>query len=122
MSLPEVLLWEQLRRRPGGLKFRRQHPQLGYKLDFCCLSSRVAIEVDGEVHGRGDQPARDALRDERLDRRGFATLRIPAVMILRDLDAAITAIVTLCMERAPSTAAQGRGGPPPRSGEDQGIS
>ena len=26
MSLPEGLLWRELRARPGGLKFRRQHP------------------------------------------------------------------------------------------------
>ncbi len=26
MSLPEGLLWQVLRTRPGGLKFRHQHP------------------------------------------------------------------------------------------------
>jgi len=25
MTLPEVLLWRELRKRPQGLKFRRQH-------------------------------------------------------------------------------------------------
>ena len=118
MSLPEVILWQVLRTRPGGFKFRRQNPQIGYKLDFCCLSSRVAVEVDGESHERGSQPARDDCRDQRLDRRGFATLRIPAVVILRDLESAIAAIVALCGERDPSTTAQARGGPPPRAGED----
>ncbi|MGB5779902.1 MAG: DUF559 domain-containing protein, partial [Allopontixanthobacter sediminis] len=26
MSLPEVLIWREMRKRPGNLKFRRQHP------------------------------------------------------------------------------------------------
>jgi len=44
MSLPEVVLWAVLRTRPGGLKFRRQHP-LGERLaiDFYCNDARLAI-------------------------------------------------------------------------------
>ncbi|MEQ1640549.1 MAG: DUF559 domain-containing protein, partial [Novosphingobium sp.] len=34
MSLPEVVLWKELRKRPGGFKFRRQHPAGRYILDF----------------------------------------------------------------------------------------
>ncbi|MGK6355969.1 endonuclease domain-containing protein [Sphingomonas sp. DT-207] len=63
MSLPEVLLWQQLRKRPGGLRFRRQHPAGAYSLDFFCPRYKLAIEVDGEAHERGDQPERDAARD-----------------------------------------------------------
>ena len=56
MSLPEVLLWRELRKRPGGLRFRRQHPAGPYVLDFACLDARVALEVDGEAHGLGCEP------------------------------------------------------------------
>ena len=34
MSLPEVMLWQHLRGRPGGVKFRRQHPVGIYVADF----------------------------------------------------------------------------------------
>lgn len=34
MSLPEVLLWQILRKQPGYVKFRRQHPIGRYVLDF----------------------------------------------------------------------------------------
>jgi hypothetical protein len=47
MSLPEGLLWRELRKRPSGLKFRRQHPAGIYVLDFYCAAARLAIEVDG---------------------------------------------------------------------------
>ena len=42
MTLPEVLLWRELRKRPGELKFRRQHPSGRYGLDFFCASARLA--------------------------------------------------------------------------------
>ncbi|MHA6719495.1 endonuclease domain-containing protein [Sphingomonas sp. RS6] len=118
LELPEVLLWQQLRKRPCGFKFRRQNPQLGYRIDFACLEARLAIEVDGEAHERGDRPERDARRDHRLEQRGFATLRIPANEILRDLDAVLAHIVRACRARLPLHPRPSAGGPPPRSGEE----
>lgn len=78
MSLPEVLLWQALRSQRVGLKFRRQHGTGPYILDFYCSDARLAIEIDGEAHSRGDQPTRDAARDAFLAQSGIATLRIAA--------------------------------------------
>ena len=50
MSKPEACLWQVLRTRPAGLKFRRQHPLGPYVLDFYCPIARLGIEVDGRVH------------------------------------------------------------------------
>ncbi|MBW8755624.1 MAG: DUF559 domain-containing protein, partial [Sphingomonadales bacterium] len=36
MSLPEVLLWRELQKHPGGYRFRRQFPQAPFTLDFVC--------------------------------------------------------------------------------------
>jgi very-short-patch-repair endonuclease len=48
MSLPEIVLWQALRKaRLGGLRFRRQHPIGPYIVDFYCPAARLAIEVDG---------------------------------------------------------------------------
>jgi very-short-patch-repair endonuclease len=93
MSPAEVKLWCELRLRPGGLKFRRQHPVGNYVLDFYCALARLAVEVGGAYHDRGGAPERDAVRDGLLDERGIRTLRIPAVEFYRDLDGVITAIV-----------------------------
>ena len=96
MSLPERLLWRELRRKQTGFKFRKQHPAGDYSLDFACLEAKLAIEVDGEAHDRGTNPARDEARDEWLANQGFRTLRIPAREVLADLDAVVTYIVTEC--------------------------
>lgn len=93
MSLPEVLLWQALRKRPDGAKFRRQHPAGIYVLDFYCDEVRLAVEVDGEAHGRGDRPARDDARDAWLGTQGVTVMRVPAVDVLRDMDAVIRGIV-----------------------------
>ena len=82
MTLPEVILWQSLRQRPDGLKFRRQHPTGPYVLDFYCGDARLAVEVDGEAHSLGDRPQRDVARDEWLREAGIETLRIPAVDVL----------------------------------------
>ena len=93
MSLPEVLLWQQLRQSPGGHRFRRQHPAGPYDLDFYCAPARLAIEVDGEAHDYGDRPARDAERDAWLEGQGVRVLRISAKAVLTDLDAVIRLIL-----------------------------
>ena len=117
MTLPEVVLWQQLRRRPDGLRFRRQFPCCGYVADFACLERRLAIEVDGEAHSMGNNPARDARRDTVLADAGFATLRIAARDVLDNLDGVITLILATCASR-PFHHDAARRGPPPRSGED----
>ena len=116
-NLPEVLLWRALRRRPQGLKFRRQFPAGRYVLDFACLSARLAIEIDGAIHERGDRPGRDERRDAELTALGFSVLRLPATLILHDLDAALTAVAAACATRAPLHPRAAPGGPPPRTGE-----
>ena len=52
MTLPEGKLWIELRKRPGGYKFRRQHPAGHFVLDFYCAAVRLAVEVEMRGNGR----------------------------------------------------------------------
>ena len=64
MTRQELGLWLYLKNRQlGGFKFRRQHPVGPYILDFYCAELRLAVEIDGEVHGHPDQVAHDQRRD-----------------------------------------------------------
>jgi very-short-patch-repair endonuclease len=114
MSFPEILLWEALRKRPGGMKFRREHPTGEYSLDFYCGDARLAIEIDGEAHERGDRPARDERRDAWLATKGIVTMRVLAAEVLRDLDAVLQGIVAEARSRLPLHHPAAPGGPPPR--------
>lgn len=93
MSLPEVLLWQALRTRPGGFKFRRSHPAGEYSTDFFCHKARLVIEVDGECHERGNRPQRDEARDQWFADLSFITFRVPAREVLTNLDGVISGIV-----------------------------
>jgi very-short-patch-repair endonuclease len=101
MSLPEVLLWQQLRTRPGGFKFRHQHPLGPYVLDFFCHEAALAVEVDGASHEMGDNPAHDERRDRSVAARGVMTFRVTAADVLGEMDAVVRMIVHLCRERSP---------------------
>ena len=51
MTLAERRLWDLLRsRQMDGFRFRRQMPIGPYIADFCCLQTRLIIEVDGGQH------------------------------------------------------------------------
>ncbi len=116
MTKPEIALWQILRTRPAGLKFRRQHPIGFVVLDFYCPAHRLAFEVDGVAHDLGDNPARDTSRDAWLAQQGITVVRIPASDVLRDVDATVEAIIMRCAMPLHQPAA----GPPPHAahGED----
>jgi len=99
MSLPEVLLWQQLRANQTGLHWRKQHPAGPYTLDFYCQRALLCIEVDSEAHERGNRPDRDAARDAFLLRHGIVTLRITAVDVLKNLESVVTHIVETARSR-----------------------
>ena len=99
MSLPEVLLWQRLRGRPGGVKFRRQHPVGRYVADFYAADARLIVEVDGAAHDRGDRPERDGARDDWLRGQGFVVVRVAASDVLKDVDAVVDGLVRLIASR-----------------------
>src|SRR4051812_2332248 len=84
-SPPEYRLWQALRLRPAGLKFRRQHPFDRCTVDFFCPSARLVVEVDGDSHSMGDNPERDARRDAWLRSQGVEVLRFDARDVMNDV-------------------------------------
>jgi very-short-patch-repair endonuclease len=104
MSLPEVLLWNHLRGKPLGTKFRKQHPIGDYVVDFYCAEKRLAVEIDGIAHDMSDRPARDSQRDAWLRTQGIDILRLSAAEVLDDVSAAADAIVRYCVNVPPPSA------------------
>ncbi len=99
MTPPEIGLWLALRQNDAGLHFRKQHAADDYVLDFYCARAKLAIEVDGEAHNRGDRPTRDAVRDAWLVSRGVRVLHYPATDVLTNLDSVVREIVRIAIER-----------------------
>jgi len=97
MSLPEVMLWQRLRLRPGGVKFRRQHPVGRSIADFYAPEAKLIVEVDGMAHDMGERPARDLERDAWLRGEGFVVLRVAAADVLRDVEAVVDGVVRVVL-------------------------
>ena len=93
MSLPEVLLWRELKAQAGGLRSRKQHPIKPYYADFYCAAARLVIEIDGKAHDMGENPQRDIQRDAFMQSRGYRVLRIPATEVLADAGAVAASVV-----------------------------
>jgi very-short-patch-repair endonuclease len=102
MTPPERRLWNVLKTRPDGFKFRRQHALDPFILDFFCHEAALAIEVDGFAHELGDNPLRDERRDAWCADQGIHTLRFRALDVRDNLDGIILMIVEECRRRTPS--------------------
>jgi very-short-patch-repair endonuclease len=100
MTPQEVKLWLRLRQlRPQGLHFRRQVPRGRYVLDFACLRSLVAVEVDGFQHGLEAGRMRDVERDCFLGDLGFVVLRFWNHEIDHEFDGVVDTIFARASER-----------------------
>ena len=86
MTDAERVLWEQLKTKQLGVKFRRQHIIGDYIADFVCLSHHLVIEVDGEYHDEKEQQELDQLRTDFLNSVGFEVLRFTNNEVLFDTD------------------------------------
>ena len=71
----ENAMWEMLRGKNLGAKFRRQHVIGDYIVDFVCLEKNLVIEIDGKYHDDTDQKEKDAKRTAFLNKAGFKILR-----------------------------------------------
>ncbi|HKP34591.1 MAG TPA: endonuclease domain-containing protein [Sphingomicrobium sp.] len=98
MTPPEVKLWALLRRSPGGVGFRRQHPVGPYVADFYCPAAKLVIEIDGLIHDFTVE--QDKTRDGYMRELGLRILRIPAAEVMNDPLAVADGLIRLC---GPST-------------------
>src|SRR5690554_4066060 len=87
----ESLLWNELRTKKTGYKFRQQHPIDNYIVDFVCLSKRLIIEVDGEIHQY--QLEKDGERELLLkEKKGFKVLRFTNEEVTNNLEKVLSII------------------------------
>ncbi|MBI5941451.1 MAG: DUF559 domain-containing protein [Caulobacterales bacterium] len=106
---PELRLWSCVRaNRLDGVHVRRQHPLGPYVLDFFCARARLAIEIDGGMHD-DNRRARDEARDAWLAMQDVTTLRLPASLVMNDMEAALSAIRRRLSARPKSSPVRGRG-------------
>ncbi|MFZ4402174.1 MAG: leucine--tRNA ligase [Bacteroidales bacterium] len=86
----ENILWQCLRGNQLGYKIRRQQVVSNYIADFVCLSKKLIIEIDGEIHEQ--QKEQDAERTLELNKIGFEVIRFTNNEVIHNIDQVIETI------------------------------
>jgi len=82
----EHIIWNYLKDKPCGLKFRRQHPINVFIADFYCHALKLIIEVDGKIHENKDIKRYDKERQQFLEDQGINFIRVSNDEIEKDFD------------------------------------
>lgn len=91
-TLPEVILWQHIKKRAFGVQFHRQVPMLYYIVDFYCHEIGLAIEIDGSSHDH--KFLYDARRQGELEKEGVVFLRFTNEEVLKHLFSVLLVIET----------------------------
>ena len=90
MTSAEIVLWEYLRNKKLGVKFRRQHIIDFYIPDFVALSIKLIIEVDGKIHL--SKKKEDAKRTRLLGIMGYKVIRFTNEEVENNIDMVLSKI------------------------------
>ncbi|OWK69833.1 hypothetical protein CBW18_14565 [Pedobacter sp. AJM] len=71
----EKILWEHLKEKKLGVKFRRQHPISSFIADFYCHEKKLIIELDGSIHNIKEIFENDLERQAAIEAFGIKVIR-----------------------------------------------
>ena len=95
MTEAEIFLWSKIKgKQLNGLKFRRQCGINNYIVDFYCPELKLAIEIDGDVHGYYSQIVSDKQRQRAIEALGIKVLRYTNNDIIRNIDSVLQDIIS----------------------------
>jgi len=83
MTPAERLLWQEVRAKKLGVRFRRQQVVAGFIVDFYCHKAALVVEVDGDIHDL--QKDEDARREKVLREMGLGIVRFRNDEVLKEL-------------------------------------
>ena len=97
----EEILWQQLRAKKTGYKFRRQHPMINFIPDFVCIEKKIIVEVDGPYHKEEEQQLLDREREIKLEIQGYRIFRFTNEEIISSIDTVIEKIKSHLLSSLP---------------------
>ncbi len=96
----ENTLWQKLRGKQFGVKFRRQHPIGPYIVDFFSPERALIIELDGDSHFTADAIEYDQKRTEYLTASGVTVVRFTNHDIAANLEGVCERLLSIIGETA----------------------
>jgi very-short-patch-repair endonuclease len=96
----EGTLWNYLKAKQLGWKFRRQHSVGNFIVDFYCATERVAIELDGAWHFTEGGRRKDEERTRYLVSLNIRVIRFENRRVFEDLKKVLEEVTTLIQKPA----------------------
>src|SRR6056297_1829909 len=90
MTEAEKLLWERLRKKQLGVRFKAQHPIERFIADFYCHSTKLVIELDGEIHNK--QKEYDIGRQAEMEKYDITVIRFKNNEVIEDIEGVVETI------------------------------
>src|SRR5215472_6526942 len=89
---PEAVLWNLLKHRKLGKKFRRQVSIGPYIVDFYCPDRGLVIELDGAGHFGPNIDEYEANRTEYIEQQGIRVIRFENRVLFENPEAVLSTI------------------------------
>jgi len=100
----ENILWQELRAKKLGYKFRRQAAfvfgNYHFIADFYCSEKKLIIEIDGEIHNNQEIRDIDKFRTESFQISGYKVIRFKNKDILNNLEEVLIKIKNILSKRS----------------------
>jgi len=93
MPKPEEVLWQRIRRKQLGVKFRRQHGIGRYIVDFYCPELNLVIEIDGDSHFSTEGKEKDTIRVAFMEALGIEVLRFTNEEVMNQTESVLERIM-----------------------------
>lgn len=84
-TFEEKLLWQYLKGKRTGYKFRRQHSIDYYVVDFYCAEEPVSIELDGSHHNTPEGKEYDKARTQHIATYNIREIRFTNPEVREDI-------------------------------------
>ena len=101
MPKPEEILWQRIRRKQLGVKFRRQHGIGRYIVDFYCAELKLVIEIDGDSHFSDEEKEKDTIRDAFMETLGIKVLRFTNEEVMKQTESVLERLFSLVRSSNP---------------------
>ena len=98
MTEPEMKLWQYIKNKQLGVKFRRQHSIGEYIADFYCTKLKLVIEIDGESHFDDDAIEYDIIRTNFFKSLGIEVIRFNNDEVMTNIEGVFDVISKLLVE------------------------
>jgi very-short-patch-repair endonuclease len=89
----EQILWQKLRNKNLGIRFRRQHPFDMFIIDFYSPAPKLAIELDGSIHDLKENKEYDKTRTVYLESKYINILRFRNSEVEKNLVGVLNKII-----------------------------